>query len=398
MAGLPEADFVPELQSEPQYRIVDAGGSVVHEQYHDEIAAAFRGQGDFPRHLVRLANVDYWSYVHFDEYEIIDQSEMLPSIVDKVFAEMDVDFFHVDLGFFGFQLATTMIERGIEEEKTVAYMIVDPDRDNIIIHMRLMRQAYPDMPVLGLWGSVEQALHYLNMLPEHVPRVYSSLHSSFLEGSPAQRKQRCDDFRGLLRPMDRLIITQDCSSMNIPEVRDLYESPVYMEAFINCFAIIMDEADLGPGYDTDFTVQPRMAERSHYFRVTAERNIFFPGVEDFYIEAGAVFDMARMDKLTEAEVITTFSHSNLICESISSREFNPEMADIRAYMIKSVIDDSAGYQGTRTQLTQGGLCAVQDARGRKRKRGHEMPTFTGAGAAGSARPIEVSAGGHSYAE
>jgi hypothetical protein len=389
MAELVEAHFVPELQNEPQYRLVDMGGSVVHEQYRDEIAAAFRHQGDFPRNLIRLANVDYWSYVHFDEYEIIDQNEMLPSIVDKVFTEMNADFFLVDLGFFGFPLACRLIDNGIEEDNMVGYMIVDPDRDNIVNHMRLMRHAYPDKPVLGLWGSIEQALRYLNMLPEHVPRVYTSLHSSFLAGSPAQRKQRCDDFRGLLRPMDRLIITQDCSTMNVPEVRDLYESPVYLEAFVNCLAVIMDEAELGPGYDTDFTVQQSITERSHWFRLIAERNIFFPGVDDFYIEAGTVFDMARTDKLTEQEAMTTFNNSNLFCERIFGGNGNPGMADIRAYMIKGVVDDSVGIQGTRAKPTHSGLCSVEDARGRKRKFGHEMPTFVGAGAADSARPIEV---------
>lgn len=389
MAELVEAQFVPEMQNEPQYRLVDMGGSVLYEQYRDEIATAFRGQGDFPRHLMRLADIEHWAYVYLDDYELIDQVEMIPPIVDKVFTEMNVDFFLVDLGFFGCPLACGLIEKGLEEEKMVGYMIVDPDRDIIIDHMRVMRQAYPGHPVLGLWGSIEQGLHYLKQLPEHVPRVYTSLLSAFLGGSPAQRKQRCDDFRGLLRPMDRLIITQDCSAMNVPEVRDLYESPAYLEAFVSCLAVIMDEAELGPGFDNDFTVQQVVTERSHWFRLIADRNIFFPDADDFYIPAGSVFEMARTDKLTEHEVMTTFNSSNLICERISRGRAHPGMADVRAYMIKGVLDDSAGTLGTRTQLIQSGLCAVEDSQGRKRKLDHEMPAFMGAGAAGSARPIEV---------
>ncbi|KAF5660129.1 hypothetical protein FHETE_9101 [Fusarium heterosporum] len=312
--------------------IIDIGGSKINMTFvDDQLPKAFAGQGDFPKEVAYTTGMDKWNAIADKSYQTTDEISIIEATAYKVVQQMESGTHIIDLGAANSKKFEPYVRAFIAQGKECVYVPLDLSHASLQEHIARAKATFPNIKVIGLYGSFEQGDIYFKQT-RPVARLFLSLGSIFYNAPDSMAEDRCVAFKGHFTAFDRLIVGQDGpTASSASQTHAAYQTAEYDAFFTNYLQGLQDHSGIiGVNPKLAWTVESKLNKSMHYFDVTANQSMTCTKF-DIHVPAGTVFQMFKSWKRYENEIHDLTNQVGLEIETLGKAP----NSGMRQYLIRA---------------------------------------------------------------
>ncbi|KAJ4328580.1 hypothetical protein N0V84_000939 [Fusarium piperis] len=309
-------------------QIIDIGGSKLDTAFASRLPDAMVGKEWFPKELAYIKGMEKWCAIANRSYQTSDELDIIKDTAKEVVSQLPSGTFIIDLGAANSMKFAPYVHEFLAQSKECTYVPLDLSETSLARHIDNVKQVFPTIKCIGLWGSFQQGDRYFNHIPKG--RLFLSLGSIFYNAPSEMCVDRCAEFRRHLSTIDRLIVGQDApSDAESHGAQSSYQTKEYDAFFIRYLEGIQDHAGIVADAKSSWSYESKMDESMHYFKVTALKDMVCTKFGDLNISAGANYKMFPSWKRGEAEIHQITTREGLFIKTLGKAK----NSGMRQYLI-----------------------------------------------------------------
>lgn len=286
----------------PQDReIIDIGGSQLDAGFEDQLPKAFDHKADFPKEVAYTTGMDKWNDISDRSYQTSHEIEIIKATAKDVVSKLPSGTKIIDLGAANSKKFEPYVEEFLAQGKQCTYVPLDICRDSLITHVDNVKEIFPTVKCVALWGSFIHGDAYFDKIP--AGKLFLSLGSIFYNAPDQMCADRCAEFRRHLSVGDALIVGQDGPSGNESAMSHASYNTKEYDAFFNSYLTgIQKHAGIMAYPKYAWSVESKMVASMHYFEVIAKQDMICTKFRNFHVQQGTVYTMFPSWKRGEEEI------------------------------------------------------------------------------------------------
>ncbi|KAL2689121.1 hypothetical protein Neosp_003173 [[Neocosmospora] mangrovei] len=282
-------------------QVLDIGGSELDTAFAGHLPDAIAGKDWFPKELAYIKGMEKWCAIANRSYQTTDELDIITLTAKEVVDQLPSGTCIVDMGAADSFKFAPYVQEFIAQKKECTYVPLDLSESSLVSHIDNVKEAFPSIKCVGLWGSFQQGDRFFHNIPQG--RLFLSLGSIFYNAPDDMCVDRCAEFRRHLASSDRLIVGQDApSATESHSAQSSYQTDEYAAFFVRYLEGIQEHAGIVADAKSAWTYESKMDKAMHFFKVTALKDMVCKNFDGYQISAGTSYKMFPSWKRAEDEV------------------------------------------------------------------------------------------------